>query len=438
MSEKAKLSGELLVLLERHVPVGTTVMTLADGRPNWIVSITDDGVTIETEASKEKGHGPRRVEAWMLQAAWDHLSREGPLTNKYLLSTAGLNVKRSSAVCAILAHLPGVEVASSKPIELRYQSDRGDVVDRAFRLAREAHGDQLRKGTSIPYLSHLMSTAAIVWEHGGSDEHAAAGLLHDYVEDQGGVEALERLRMEFVDHPLIVEIVDGCSDAVPGPGEEKAPWVERKVAYLRHLGGQPAHVLLVSAADKLHNAGRRWLTTVSRGRSCGRGSTAAANISSGTTRSWYGFSQRRCRDHSLMSSLARCPRSASLVLDAAPSADSEVAASAPAWNRAMDDRVSAWRRGPPQRFRGESIVSLVMLTTKPTAGSPNRSRCTAHSRTSRAPRPATTNLKLLDVRLSDAGLVSVTQSAFTFESTGRRPWKSLSVIMLTYPPAHHS
>jgi HD domain len=254
MTEKAELSRELLGLLERHVPAGTTVLTLADGRPNWVIDVTDEGIWMETVASKEKGRGPRLVEAWMLETAWDHLVREGSLSNKHLLSDTGLKVKRSSAVCAILARLPGVEVASSTPIVLRHRAQRADVIERAFNLAREAHGDQTRKGTSIPYIAHLMSTAAIVWEHGGSDELAAAALLHDYVEDQGGVAALERLRTEFVDHPLIVEVVEGCSDAVPGPGEEKAPWVERKVAYLRHLGGQPAHVLLVSAADKLHNA----------------------------------------------------------------------------------------------------------------------------------------------------------------------------------------
>jgi len=130
----------------------------------------------------------------------------------------------------------------------------GDVVERAFRLAREAHDQQTRKGTTIPYLAHLMATAAIVWDHGGSDEEAAAALLHDYVEDQGGELALARLREEFADHPVVVEIVEGCSDAVPAPGEQKAPWTERKVAYVRHLGDHPLHVLLVSAADKLHNA----------------------------------------------------------------------------------------------------------------------------------------------------------------------------------------
>jgi HD domain len=340
VSEKVKLSRELMVMLERHVPAGATVTTLADGRPNWIVEIKDDGVSIETEASKEKGRGPRLVEAWMLQTAWDHLSREGSLTNKYLLSTAGLNVKRSSAVCAILAHLPGVEVVSSKPIELRYRPDGGDVVDRAFRLARGAHGDQTRKGTSIPYLAHLMSTAAIVWEHGGSDEQAAAALLHDFVEDQGGELALERLRSEFVDHPLVVEIVEGCSDAVPGPGEEKAPWVERKVAYLRHLGEKPAHVLLVSAADKLHNA-RSTLADYRISRE-----ELWARFNRGREyQLWYYEELARVFSNHLPGPLAdELSRTVSelrrLVLDAVPSADFEVSALRARLERAMDDRES--------------------------------------------------------------------------------------------------
>jgi hypothetical protein len=254
MAGKPKLTDKLLRLLGHHVPAGTTVTTLADGRPNWIMEVTDEGVRVETEASKAKGRGPRLVEARMLQVAWDHLVAEGSLTNQFLLSSAGLNVKRSSAVCAILAHLPGVVVRSSNPIELSYTAPTGDVVDLAFRVAREGHRGHTRKGTTIPYLAHLMSTAAIVWEHGGTDEQAAAALLHDYVEDQGGQTALDQLRTEFVDHPIVFEIVEACSDAVPAAGEDKPPWIKRKTTYLAHLGEQPAHVLLVSAADKLHNA----------------------------------------------------------------------------------------------------------------------------------------------------------------------------------------
>src|SRR5262245_9001170 len=108
MAQEVRLTPALLELLERSVPAGTTVTTLADGRPNLIVEVGEQGIVIETEASKAKGGGPKLVKAWMLQAAWDHLAEHGSLTNRYLLSTAGLNVKRSSAVCAVLAQLPGV------------------------------------------------------------------------------------------------------------------------------------------------------------------------------------------------------------------------------------------------------------------------------------------------------------------------------------------
>ena len=113
-----RLSPELLSLLRTHAPAGSTIATVADGNPNWITGVGDDGVWIETESSKAKGSGPQLVPAWMIQVAWDHLQHSGSLENSYLVSTEGLNVKRSSAVCALLASLPGVVVASSRPIRL--------------------------------------------------------------------------------------------------------------------------------------------------------------------------------------------------------------------------------------------------------------------------------------------------------------------------------
>jgi hypothetical protein len=114
------LSAELRELLEG---IGDLVYTLADHKPNWIVGVEPQGVYLETERSKDKGSGPRLVPAWMLETAWAHLKANGELTNAYLLSSAGLNVKRSSAVCALLARFPGVEVASTKPIRLRLTGD---------------------------------------------------------------------------------------------------------------------------------------------------------------------------------------------------------------------------------------------------------------------------------------------------------------------------
>jgi hypothetical protein len=81
--------------------------------------VTADGVWVETAASRAKSRSPQLVAAAMIQLAWDVLQSHGSLTNRYLLATDGLNVKRSSFVCALLARLPGVQVAPSGRIELR-------------------------------------------------------------------------------------------------------------------------------------------------------------------------------------------------------------------------------------------------------------------------------------------------------------------------------
>ncbi|HQN09000.1 MAG TPA: HD domain-containing protein [Thermoanaerobaculia bacterium] len=121
--------------------------------------------------------------------------------------------------------------------------------DEALAFAVELHREQPRKGTGVPYVSHLLSVAALVLEHGGSEDQAIAALLHDAVEDQGGRPTAERIRERFGD--LVADIVDGCTDTDVSP---KPPWRERKAAYLARVRGEPAHVRLVSAADKLHNA----------------------------------------------------------------------------------------------------------------------------------------------------------------------------------------
>ena len=60
-----------------------------------------------------------------------------------------------------------------------------DRFTRAVDYARIAHAAQVRKGTTIPYLTHLLGVAALVIEHGGSEDQAIAGLLHDLIEDCG-------------------------------------------------------------------------------------------------------------------------------------------------------------------------------------------------------------------------------------------------------------
>lgn len=124
--------------------------------------------------------------------------------------------------------------------------------DQAAQFAIELHRAQTRKGTAIPYVTHLFAVCSLVLEDGGSEDEAIAALLHDGPEDQGGVAVLDQIRARFGDE--VASMVAGLSDAMPAAGEKKAAWRQRKAGYLRHLSEAPASVLKVSLADKLHNA----------------------------------------------------------------------------------------------------------------------------------------------------------------------------------------
>ena len=124
----------------------------------------------------------------------------------------------------------------------------GPRFDGAFLFAAEKHAAQTRKRTDVPYISHLMSVAALVLEAGGDEDQAIAALLHDVVEDCGGEPMLEEVRGRFGDR--VARIVQGCTDAYAVP---KPPWKQRKLDYLELLRSADDDIRLVSAADKLHN-----------------------------------------------------------------------------------------------------------------------------------------------------------------------------------------
>lgn len=125
----------------------------------------------------------------------------------------------------------------------------GDRFERALLYASEAHRCQNRKGTELPYISHLLGVASLVLEDGGDEDEAIAALLHDVVEDQGGAERLAEVEELF--GPRVAAIVLGCSDT---DEPVKPPWWERKEQYLLHLEEAEPSVVRVSLADKLHNA----------------------------------------------------------------------------------------------------------------------------------------------------------------------------------------
>jgi len=129
-----------------------------------------------------------------------------------------------------------------------------DRFDRALLYATHVHGGQVRKGTTIPYVAHLLAVAATVLEYGGSEDMAIAGLLHDAVEDQGGEPRLADIRNRFGDR--VADIVRSCSDSVvnTAAGQKKEAWRVRKLDYIEHLKTVDRETLLIALSDKVHNA----------------------------------------------------------------------------------------------------------------------------------------------------------------------------------------
>lgn len=123
---------------------------------------------------------------------------------------------------------------------------------RAVAFAVDAHKDEVRKGTTAPYVCHLLQVSGLVLEFGGTEEEAIGGLLHDVAEDAGGEAALERIREEF--GPAVEAIVRENSDSITESKDNNAPWRERKEAYVAGITSKSTSALLVSVCDKIHNA----------------------------------------------------------------------------------------------------------------------------------------------------------------------------------------
>ena len=119
----------------------------------------------------------------------------------------------------------------------------------AVAFAIKAHGDQSRKGGTVPYVAHLLGVASLVLEAGGDEEMAIAGLLHDTIEDTDT--SAEEIAAAF--GRRVATIVEGCTDTDVMP---KPPWRARKERYIARLRAPETStdVLVVSRADKLHNA----------------------------------------------------------------------------------------------------------------------------------------------------------------------------------------
>jgi (p)ppGpp synthase/HD superfamily hydrolase len=128
---------------------------------------------------------------------------------------------------------------------------------RAIDYARQVHVN-CRKGTSVPYMAHLLGVASLVIGENGyvhfpvTEDLVIGALLHDAVEDEGGWPRLHDIEANF--GRAVAKIVEGCTDSFEENSSNKQSWELRKTSYIDRLRNEPEGTLLVSAADKLYNA----------------------------------------------------------------------------------------------------------------------------------------------------------------------------------------
>lgn len=123
-----------------------------------------------------------------------------------------------------------------------------DRFDGALVIASDLHRHQLRKGTAVPYIAHLLAVTSLVLGQGGDEDQAISALLHDAVEDQGGEPILAMIRRGFGDR--VAAIVEDCTDSYDPP---RPPWRVRKELYVARVARIREDAFIVSIADKLEN-----------------------------------------------------------------------------------------------------------------------------------------------------------------------------------------
>ncbi|MFH0412495.1 HD domain-containing protein [Corynebacterium sp. L4756] len=118
---------------------------------------------------------------------------------------------------------------------------------RAINVAAWAHDGQLRKGTDIPYVSHVYGVMHLVSQQPGVEEDTQiAALLHDVLEDVPQRYSATDMTRDFGSN--VTEIVQALTKDKSLPA-----WQERADDYLARLQGAPRAVVIIAACDKVHN-----------------------------------------------------------------------------------------------------------------------------------------------------------------------------------------
>ena len=163
---------------------------------------------------------------------------------------------------------PNVPSLRCAPMEWKRVTEESETVSDESRLldladfstavssAMTWHGDQDRKGSGVPYVSHLLQVAGMVFEHGGGVDQAVAGLLHDCLEDAPSApeRAVREVKIRATWGPGVLDLVLACTDTAPNESlSDKAPWRFRKQRLLEQLDQADDRAMLVAACDRCHN-----------------------------------------------------------------------------------------------------------------------------------------------------------------------------------------
>ena len=119
-------------------------------------------------------------------------------------------------------------------------------LQKAIRVAIEAHSGQTRKGKKVPYVTHPLLVGFILARIGASEEVLIAGILHDIVEDGHGRFTFDDIKREF--GLKVLKNVENVSEK-----DKSLPWEERKRRALEKIKEMDRDSLLVKSADILHN-----------------------------------------------------------------------------------------------------------------------------------------------------------------------------------------
>lgn len=136
-------------------------------------------------------------------------------------------------------------------IRCYHPSDDISLVERAYRLANEAHGGIKRK-SGEPYIIHPLHVGIILAELELDKESIAAGLLHDVIEDTNYTYE-DIARMFSVE---IADLVNGVTKLTNLPSYTASNKEEVQAENLRKMFlamAKDIRVILIKLADRLHN-----------------------------------------------------------------------------------------------------------------------------------------------------------------------------------------